>query len=586
MLGLVLSIFVATSALADAVVPPVSGVVTPALLLAVPATTAPPIERAVNLGDRARTAKNSNTNPAGANNVLSEDDDLVTGSIDRDRSKRAAPPAALPWLPVLTAFVLMAFFLGASRQGAVVARAAATVAPAAAREWGRRAGRSVSCFVAPAVRRLAVSDVLGDFELRARELQESADRYRAIVDTAVDGIVVSDSTGTIRDFNRAAEKMFGISAEAAIGKTVGILMAPGEGEAHERHMRRYAMTGERRVVGISREVRGRRSDGTIFPLELSLAEWRDAKGERCFTGIMRDLTEHKRDRDALQLAKDQAEAAARTEAELSHKLREAIDELKVANDGLHRFTSIVAHDLRAPLKRVEAFVGILREDDGVELADERHEILNRLERSTRRMRLMLDSLLTYSKYNGHSLRGKTAELSHVIGGAIETFETQLTDVELNVASIGPCHVRGDALLLEHVMQNLIGNSLKFKGERPSKIDIAVRQDDGEVQISVADNGIGIDPQFADKVFEIFFRLHNDEDFEGVGIGLAVCRKIIHDHGGRIWVDKGYREGTRIVMTLPSADVAPRAEECSSASGPCAATLLEQEAQWAAGAFQL
>ena len=124
-------------------------------------------------------------------------------------------------------------------------------------------------------------------------------------------------------------------------------------------------------------------------------------------------------------------------------------------------------------------------------------------------------------------------------------------IKVNVGDIP--QLPGGPLLLAHVFQNLIGNAIKFRRGDDLRIDIDVMPGPQEVCVSVTDNDIGIEPQFADRVFDMFCRLHNDDEYESPGIGLTVCRKIVNDHGGRIWVDKNYQGGARIVMTLPCAN---------------------------------
>ncbi|MDB5534201.1 MAG: histidine kinase, partial [Hyphomicrobiales bacterium] len=248
-------------------------------------------------------------------------------------------------------------------------------------------------------------------------------------------------------------------------------------------------------------------------------------------------------------ANERAETAARLAGELRVEIEAANLELVAANQGLQQFTSIVAHDLRAPLKRIEAFIGALREDYTDRLDDEGREIMTRVSRGAMRMQLMLDSLLDYSRYNARAIGDKSADLAKVIKDVMETFDFQNMAPAITVNAVGAPRVKGDPLLLAHVFQNLISNSIKFHSGDKVSIDIDVKTVGDGVQITISDNGIGIEPQFADQVFDMFARLHDEDEYEGTGIGLTVCRKIVNDHGGKIWVDKDYTGGTRIHMTL-------------------------------------
>lgn len=255
----------------------------------------------------------------------------------------------------------------------------------------------------------------------------------------------------------------------------------------------------------------------------------------------------------LRSAKERAENAAGVEVVLRTAAQEANAKLQEANAGLMKFTSIIAHDLRAPLKRIEAFIEILREDHKSKFDHEGKDILERIERGSSRMRLLLDSMHDYSKYNSVSIKGKIAHIDDVVSHAIENLGKELIDATVNVDLDCDCAVHGDPALLENVMQNLFSNSVKFCAEEMPVISVSARLlNSGYLEIEVTDNGIGIEPRYAEKIFEMFTRLHNDDEYEGVGIGLAVCRKIIRDHGGEIKIDSNFSGGTRVIITLPSA----------------------------------
>ncbi len=270
-----------------------------------------------------------------------------------------------------------------------------------------------------------------------------------------------------------------------------------------------------------------------------------------FAIIVRDATGRWLEQQALTQAKEDAESAAVKAEGLAAEVRAANSELQGANDRLQKFTSIVAHDLGAPLRRVETFVQLLHDDYGLALDSEGQDIMDRIEGGVARIRLMLSSLLDYSKCSRLAILGKTASLSKVISAVLEDLGLALVQAEVRIDLGDVDEVSGDPQLIGHVLQNLIGNAVKFR--RPDRTPVvsveAAAIGDGEVQISVTDNGIGIEPQYADRVFEMFYRLHDEEDYAGAGIGLSVCRKIVNDHGGRIWIDKTYIGGARAVFTL-------------------------------------
>jgi signal transduction histidine kinase len=253
----------------------------------------------------------------------------------------------------------------------------------------------------------------------------------------------------------------------------------------------------------------------------------------------------------IRFAKDLAERSTEREIVLRQATEESNRKLEEANEGLLKFSSIVAHDLRAPLKRIETFAGILREDYKDRLDEDGLDILARMDRGSVRMRMMLDALHSYSKFSGVSLKGKYASINAVVEATVENLQEQLQGVKLTKDIDSGLIVAGDPHLLGNVFQNLISNSIKFSDKAVPEINIEVKLD-GEDRIiaSVSDNGIGIEPQYADKVFTMFERLHDEDEFEGTGIGLAIARKIIRDHKGEIEVDTTYVGGTRIHFHLP------------------------------------
>lgn len=219
------------------------------------------------------------------------------------------------------------------------------------------------------------------------------------------------------------------------------------------------------------------------------------------------------------------------------------------------FISIVAHDLRAPLQRVETMVRLLRSEYEHKFDEDGKDIVYRIERSAARLRLMLTSLLSYTRYGHKATKGKVASLAYAIEEVLENVGLNNTNSDLHIALGGINWIKGDPVLIGHVIQNLVSNAFKFrKQDRPFGLSIDVEPVDGHrVQIAISDNGIGIEPRFSEKVFDIFYRLHDDEEFEGTGIGLAICKKIISDHGSAIWIDTEYTGGTRVLFTLEAAD---------------------------------
>lgn len=250
----------------------------------------------------------------------------------------------------------------------------------------------------------------------------------------------------------------------------------------------------------------------------------------------------------LPLAIERELSAAKTRSEKRESEQERVLDRE-------NFISIVAHDLRAPVQRIETMVKLLRVDYEDAIDADGKDIVFRIERSAARLRLMLGSLMAYARSGRTATRGRVASLPNTIHEVLDNLGIDQTTADLKLTLGNVNWVKGDAVLIGHVIQNLVSNAFKFrhKDRRFSLHFEAAALPHGKIEVSVTDNGIGIEPRFADKVFEIFYRLHDDDEYEGTGIGLAICKKIVNDHGGSIWVDKDYSGGTRITFALEAAD---------------------------------
>ncbi|CAM5310871.1 histidine kinase OS=Streptomyces microflavus OX=1919 GN=HUT09_31715 PE=4 SV=1 [Streptomyces microflavus] len=240
-------------------------------------------------------------------------------------------------------------------------------------------------------------------------------------------------------------------------------------------------------------------------------------------------------------------------------LAEQTEELRRSNSELEQFAYVASHDLQEPLRKVASFCQLLEKRYGQELDDRGKQYIAFAVDGAKRMQVLINDLLTFSRVGRVHDSWKPVDLGKALDRA-------LGNLTLAVEESGAVVERpetlpelvGDSTALTMVWQNLIGNAVKFRREDVEcRITVDCLREDGDWHLTVSDNGIGIAPEFADKVFVIFQRLHARDEYEGTGIGLALCRKIIEFHGGRIWLDAGAGEGTRIHFTLPVAPDAPQ-----------------------------
>ncbi|MFE6917586.1 sensor histidine kinase [Streptomyces rubiginosohelvolus] len=239
-------------------------------------------------------------------------------------------------------------------------------------------------------------------------------------------------------------------------------------------------------------------------------------------------------------------------------LAEQTEELRRSNSELEQFAYVASHDLQEPLRKVASFCQLLEKRYGTELDDRGKQYIAFAVDGAKRMQVLINDLLTFSRVGRVHESWKPVDLGRSLDRALGNLAAAVEESGAAVERPEELpQLVGDATALTMVWQNLIGNAVKFRHpDRPPRLSVTCVREDENWHLTVSDNGIGIAPEFADKVFVIFQRLHARDEYEGTGIGLALCRKIIEFHGGRIWLEPEPGEGTRIHFTLPVAPEAP------------------------------
>ena len=227
-------------------------------------------------------------------------------------------------------------------------------------------------------------------------------------------------------------------------------------------------------------------------------------------------------------------------------------ELKTVNQELETFSYSVSHDLRAPLRAIDGFSRVLLEDAAPRLDAEGVRSLNVIRANAKRMGLLIDDLLEFSRLSRKELVATEIDMAALARAAADDLRREPHGTAGATIDIGPLPpARGDAGLLRQVWANLIGNALKYSRTRPEpRVEIAASEQNGDLVYQVRDNGVGFDPAFADKLFGVFQRLHSADEFEGTGVGLALVQRILERHGGRIWADARPNQGATFYFTLP------------------------------------
>ncbi|MBN4077977.1 PAS domain S-box protein [Nitrospina gracilis] len=327
---------------------------------------------------------------------------------------------------------------------------------------------------------------------------KSEKKVRRILETAIDPIISIDEKGIILLCNPAAENEFGYSTVEMMGKNIKMLMPSPYKEEHDTYLSNYMKTGKAQIIGMIRELQGERKDGSVFPMELSVSEVLDDE-QRSFTGVVRNITEHK----------------------------EMIDELQ-------QFAYITSHDLKAPLRAISNLSQWIAEDLGDDLDEETAGNLVLLRSRVQRMENLIQGVLQYSRAGSGEPTIVFCKLKEVIDGILDSIVVpEAFSIQIESDIIG---IYADQTQIIQVFTNLISNAIKHNDNPQGKIRITARECETNkewVEILVADNGPGIPMQYHEKVFQVFQTLQARDKVENTGVGLAIVKKIIEKQGGKI-----------------------------------------------------
>jgi len=233
-----------------------------------------------------------------------------------------------------------------------------------------------------------------------------------------------------------------------------------------------------------------------------------------------------------------------------HDLQETAAKLARSNADLEQFAYVASHDLKEPLRAISGSVQILQEQYSKGLDTPADEVIRHTVDGANRMQTLIDDLLAYSRLTTREAVLTPTNLDETLDEALVNLELSIRESKAVITHDSLPTVSADPIQMLQVFQNLISNAIKYRSQRTPRIHIGAEDKVTEWLISVRDNGIGIAPQYADRIFRIFQRLHTRKDYSGTGIGLAICKKIIERHGGRIWVESEVEEGSRFNFTIP------------------------------------
>lgn len=353
--------------------------------------------------------------------------------------------------------------------------------------------------------------------------------FISLMQITTDAIITVDETQHVIFANVGASRIFGYPADELVGMPLDMLIPQRHRAAHRRHVAGIEPgVSASRVMSDRREVFGLHRSGTEFPAEASISS-AAVDGSMVHTVILRDASDKRAARELL---------------------RKQADALRQSNEDLTQFAYVASHDLQEPLRQVTAYLRLLSDRYAGQLDEAADEFIGFAVDGAKRMKALIEDLLGYSRISNRELEMEPIDVQEIAEHIADLYAAKIEEAgaELTFADLPP--VAGDAPQIERLFANLIDNALKYRSAAPPRISISAKPADDFWEFTVADNGIGIDPQLRGKVFEIFARLHGRERYPGTGIGLASCRRVVERHGGKIWVGSAEGGGSEFHFTLP------------------------------------
>jgi PAS domain S-box-containing protein len=356
-------------------------------------------------------------------------------------------------------------------------------------------------------------------------MRASEVRYRRLFEASKDGILILDAgTGMVMDVNPFLSDILGYSHEAILGKKVWELGSFKDIVANQANFEELRTKKYIRYEDLPLETADGRRIDVEFVSNVYLVNQR--KVIQC---NIRDISERKRFQD---------------------KLKETLADLQRSNKELEQFAYVASHDLQEPLRMVASYTQLLAERYENQLDDKAQKFIHYAVDGAVRMQQLINDLLAYSRIGTRGKAMEPVDAHAALGEAMTNLKMNIDEANVVITNDDLPALRADTTQLALLFQNLIGNAVKFHGSKTPHIHISANDEGSEWLFSVTDNGIGIEQQYADKIFIIFQRLHTREEYPGSGIGLAICKKIVERHGGRIWFESELGKGSTFYFAIP------------------------------------
>jgi PAS domain S-box-containing protein len=370
-----------------------------------------------------------------------------------------------------------------------------------------------------------VITILRDISDRKRN-EEIKSQLASIVLNSNDAIYAMSMEGMILSWNPGAEKLYGIREREAIGSNISIVVPP-EKNNEMRFLLDKISKGE---VVDSFETKRIKKDKSVIDVSLTISPIREESG--IITGasaISRDITFKKK---------------------VEEELRKYAEELALSNEELYVFSYAASHDLQEPLRSIQNFIETINKKYKRKLGPEMEEQITAADDGVTRMHRLITDFLMYSRVGTERAAQEQVDLNSTLKDALANLEVAIKESKAQIKQFSLPKVWGNSVQMTQVFQNLVANAIKYQGENTPVIEISAEKKNGMWLFAVRDNGIGIEQWFSERIFIVFQKLHDPKKYPGSGIGLALCKRVIEKHGGKIWFESEVGKGTTFFFTLP------------------------------------
>jgi PAS domain S-box-containing protein len=377
-----------------------------------------------------------------------------------------------------------------------------------------------------------------------KRLKESEQWFASTLTNIADSVIATNASGLVSFMNLAAEKMTGWAGESSLGEELSTILnlVDETGQTtHEIDVKKIIQEGT--MDSVERVLISKA--GKEVPIDMNAARIRNEKAKILgAVFVFHDISERKKAEEEIR----------RLNEELEQRVIERTAELQAVNKVLEDFSYSISHDLRAPLRAIHGFAKILSEDHGTQFDDEALRLLHIIQANAHKMNRLIDDLLTFCRYGRKVTAPSVINMSELAHNVLSELQANAPTHNSKVHVDSLPDAPGDEAMLKQVFANLLGNAIKFSTSK-EQIEIhvgAVAEDRYNIYF-VRDNGIGFDMKYASNLFGVFQRLHSAEEFEGTGVGLAIVKKIIERHGGRVWAQSKLNQGSTFYFALPRRD---------------------------------